>query len=369
MKGLKRLPRRPKYSSEEISHWWWVPRIPEVHRSGWRKAILAGTVSSLGLTAAAGVMLVSGQHSGKIDMSAPGVAGMVDVTQAVPGPELSQLYTTSRTTVPQGTTRDQHGGLLRNTVSRGSGFQREVLREAITAHDVEQRRGSLDEVSANVRKEAAFTGAMKRSGMIDIDLKRVKAEQKRILEQKKAAEKKLGEQKKLKNDVSGQDTGEVSGKPSGSPSAAPVSALGDGTATTPMPPGSYSVGAFWGQYGMWSRWHTGQDLPAPIGTPIRAVVDGVASQDCSGCQGWAGDSALVLHHGDGSSTLYAHMSNTTVEPGEVVKAGTVIGYVGMKGRTFGPHLHFEYYPAGTTPGDVYSTDNPIGWLLGKGVHL
>jgi murein DD-endopeptidase MepM/ murein hydrolase activator NlpD len=77
--------------------------------------------------------------------------------------------------------------------------------------------------------------------------------------------------------------------------------------------------------------------------------------------GWAG-TYVTIQHADGFSTLYAHLAAVTVSVGETVSAGQRIGSVGMTGRTFGPHLHFEVYPAGVTPGDVYSAVDPRPWL-------
>lgn len=133
----------------------------------------------------------------------------------------------------------------------------------------------------------------------------------------------------------------------------------------PMAPGTYQVGARWGAVGAWSRYHTGIDMTAPVGTPIYAAAAGVVTEPKAG--GWAGVHA-VIQHDDGSS-LYAHMQSTTVKPGQEVAAGDVIGYVGMTGRTFGAHLHFEFYPNGAKTDDPYTTNDPARWLEGRGVRL
>jgi murein DD-endopeptidase MepM/ murein hydrolase activator NlpD len=77
--------------------------------------------------------------------------------------------------------------------------------------------------------------------------------------------------------------------------------------------------------------------------------------------GWAGN-YVVIKHADGTQTLYAHMSSISVQSGTRVIGGTRLGQVGQTGRAFGPHLHFEVYPAGAEPGDVYSAVNPQPWL-------
>ena len=85
--------------------------------------------------------------------------------------------------------------------------------------------------------------------------------------------------------------------------------------------------------------HAGVDLAAPIGTPIRAVKDGVVR--FAGERGAYGN-IVVVDHGDGSETRYAHCEAIGVRPGERVTAGQDIATVGNTGRSTGPHLHFEF---------------------------
>lgn len=89
-----------------------------------------------------------------------------------------------------------------------------------------------------------------------------------------------------------------------------------------------------------SRFHAGTDLGAPQGTPVMAAFSGkVAIADFMGGYGLS----VVVQHGDGSEeTLYAHLSEIFVKPGESVKQGEVIGRVGSTGLSTGPHLHFEF---------------------------
>lgn len=87
------------------------------------------------------------------------------------------------------------------------------------------------------------------------------------------------------------------------------------------------------------RMHTGTDIAAPIGTSVIAALTGkVLLADSLGGYGMA----IALEHGQGSQqTLYAHLSELFVKPGQVVEKGTVIGRVGTTGNSTGPHLHFE----------------------------
>lgn len=84
--------------------------------------------------------------------------------------------------------------------------------------------------------------------------------------------------------------------------------------------------------------HTGLDISAPGGTPIQAVKGGVVTiSERGGSYG----NYVVLNHGDGTSSLYAHMSSRAVSVGQVVSQGAVLGYVGSTGVSTGNHLHLE----------------------------
>jgi murein DD-endopeptidase MepM/ murein hydrolase activator NlpD len=95
----------------------------------------------------------------------------------------------------------------------------------------------------------------------------------------------------------------------------------------------------------YSRMHRGIDFHAPYGSPIYAVTDGVV--EFAGRHGGHGN-FVKLGHGGGLETGYAHMSRIAVSPGERVRRGEVIGYVGSTGLSTGAHLHFEVYQGGQT---------------------
>jgi murein DD-endopeptidase MepM/ murein hydrolase activator NlpD len=87
------------------------------------------------------------------------------------------------------------------------------------------------------------------------------------------------------------------------------------------------------------RLHTGTDMGAPLGTPVVAALAGkVAIADFMGGYGLA---AILRHNNDTQETLYGHMSELFVKPGDTVQQGEVIGLVGSTGVSTGPHLHFE----------------------------
>jgi murein DD-endopeptidase MepM/ murein hydrolase activator NlpD len=85
--------------------------------------------------------------------------------------------------------------------------------------------------------------------------------------------------------------------------------------------------------------HTGTDVGAPMGTPVLAALTGrVILSDFFGGYGLA----IGMEHNAGAQqTLYAHLSEVFVKPGDIVKQGAVIGRVGSTGNSTGPHLHFE----------------------------
>ncbi len=87
------------------------------------------------------------------------------------------------------------------------------------------------------------------------------------------------------------------------------------------------------------RFHQGIDLRAPIGTPVEAASDGEVVYVGSKIRGYG--RMVVLKHGDGYYTVYAHHSKNRVNLNQKVKAGQVIALSGKSGHASGPHLHFE----------------------------
>lgn len=87
------------------------------------------------------------------------------------------------------------------------------------------------------------------------------------------------------------------------------------------------------------KFHAGMDFSAPTGTDVYATGDGTVKKTKKGLRGYGYH--IIVDHGYGYETLYAHLSEIKVKPGSKVKRGEVIGAVGNTGKSMGPHLHYE----------------------------
>jgi murein DD-endopeptidase MepM/ murein hydrolase activator NlpD len=92
-----------------------------------------------------------------------------------------------------------------------------------------------------------------------------------------------------------------------------------------------------------SRNHKGLDIPGPVGTPIYATADGMV-----GRAQWVGGYGkfVEINHGNAVQTRYGHLSAMNVVPGQRIRKGDVLGYMGSTGRSTGSHLHYEVRIAG-----------------------
>ncbi|MEU1003998.1 M23 family metallopeptidase [Streptomyces tibetensis] len=130
----------------------------------------------------------------------------------------------------------------------------------------------------------------------------------------------------------------------------------------------YTLSASFAQNGgMWAHKHSGQDFAVPSGTQVVAAHGGTVVK--AGGNG-AGDgpaygNAIVIKHGNGTYSQYAHLSKVEVRVGQIVKTGQEIARSGNTGNSSGPHLHFEIR---TTP-NYGSAVDPVKFLRAKGVTV
>jgi murein DD-endopeptidase MepM/ murein hydrolase activator NlpD len=107
------------------------------------------------------------------------------------------------------------------------------------------------------------------------------------------------------------------------------------------------------------RMHTGIDLTAQLGTPVYATGDGTIQVAGRGAELGGYGIAVVVNHGYGFKTLYGHLSDVTVVPGQRVKRGDMIGKVGRSGLSTGYHLHYEVIQNGAKVNPVYFFFNDL----------
>jgi murein DD-endopeptidase MepM/ murein hydrolase activator NlpD len=104
------------------------------------------------------------------------------------------------------------------------------------------------------------------------------------------------------------------------------------------------------------KMHTGMDFSAQKGTEIYATGEGKVIEVERSRRGYGNH--VVIDHGYGYTTLYAHMSNFNVRRGQEVRRGEVIGYIGNTGTSVAPHLHYEVIKSGNkvNPINYYFND-------------
>lgn len=102
------------------------------------------------------------------------------------------------------------------------------------------------------------------------------------------------------------------------------------------------------------NFHSGIDISSSPGNPVKATADGIVS-----FSGWSGGSGnlVVLEHGHGFSTFYAHNRSIPVNVAKKIKRGDIIGYVGSTGYSTGPHVHYEIWKDG-------KPIDPVNYLKG-----
>lgn len=253
------------------------------------------------------------------------------------------------------------GILLSGSSVNDSLRQHQLLDEAntSTADLLEELRGLLeDRRLANAEAEMAALDAEQAQAVLQEELEKLKAQQSVQIGLKAEAERRIDEWAGELTAYAREDAAVQSliGR-----SAAPVSVAPVATPTNPSAlgfqwpiqapmtsPYGYRVHPVYGT----RRLHAGVDLGAGTGTPIASSNDGVVI--FAGVQGGYGNTVIV-DHGGGITTLYAHQSRFNVKQGQTVARGDIVGFVGSTGTATGPHLHFEVRVNG---GAV----NPVSYL-------
>lgn len=100
-------------------------------------------------------------------------------------------------------------------------------------------------------------------------------------------------------------------------------------------------------------YHPGIDLASEIGDPIKPIMTGTVEQAGRTYDGYG--NMILIDHGNGLESLYAHLSKIEVKIGDIVNMNTIIGLVGITGHTTGPHLHLEIHQDGVPV-------NPLSYL-------
>ena len=104
------------------------------------------------------------------------------------------------------------------------------------------------------------------------------------------------------------------------------------------------------------KMHKGMDFTSPTGTPVYATGDGIVKRADNGASGFGNH--IVIGHGYGYETIYAHLSRYNCKVGKKVNRGDIIGFVGSTGRSQAPHLHYEVHKNGLVV-------NPINFYYGN----
>lgn len=219
--------------------------------------------------------------------------------------------------------------------------------------ELQEERAEADELLAelNANRKELEKAAEKYEAMED-DLVSQIAKQEAKYQEALSAEEKARQEAAAAAAASSSSSGNSSGSSSGSGySGSSVSSSGfiwpTSTHYVTCAYG-YRVHPITGNY----SFHSGIDIGASSGSPIYASKSGTVT---TATYSYVYGNYVTINHGDGFSTLYGHMTNYVVSPGQYVSRGQVIGYVGSTGWSTGAHLHFTIYKNG-------STVNPLSYL-------
>ena len=220
---------------------------------------------------------------------------------------------------------------------------------------------ALDQMEADYEAEEAELSAQIAAAEVEYT-KALKAEEEARRKAEEERKRKEEEEKKKQEEAnkkpsnggsnsgsSGGSSGGDSGSGSGGSGSSSKESWGKPCSWVKLTsPYGYRIHPTTGQY----KFHNGVDLANSQGTPIRATRSGkVTVATYGGTYGYY----VTINHGDGYSSLYAHMTHYIVSKGDTVSKGQVIGYMGSTGRSTGPHLHFSIFYNG-------SSVNPMNYI-------
>ncbi|WP_413757721.1 M23 family metallopeptidase [Streptomyces sp. MMBL 11-3] len=204
------------------------------------------------------------------------------------------------------------------------------------------------------------------SGAMTLPASAAASVQRQAAVQAKAAETaKAAKAAQAKNEAAAKS---AAAKKAAAKKAAAGSAAAKKTASWINPVKTYTLSASFAQAGnLWSSTHSGQDFAVSSGTPVVAAHGGTVVK--AGGNG-AGDgpaygNAVVIKHGNGTYSQYAHLSRIDVRIGQTVGTGQRIALSGNTGNSSGPHLHFEI----RTSANYGTAVDPVAFLRSKGLSL
>ena len=325
-------------------------REMEKDKRGWiRHGVAAVAIAGLGLAAAGAVAITghaneTGVASSHVSVSSTKAAGLTG------NPSSSRNGdTTSRSSDRQ----DLKGGSGDDGVQQGVGTPLDGTVDMSALREAQKNAKVTDTSTSN--SDAAEAGKT-RAEALKSDATRTQELSGKLSKEERAQKMEDAKNGVATSEDTSPDTSSTDTSSTGDDSG---SVKSSGGAALPVAKGSYHIAATFGQYGSWSRWHTGVDFAAAIGTPIHAPGSGTITNAGYGpASSWAGN-YVVVEFSNGDQMLMAHMSSVSVSKGQHVNVGQVIGHVGQTGRAFGPHTHVEFYPRGITPGDVYKATDPV----------
>ena len=228
------------------------------------------------------------------------------------------------------------------------------LEEAKAA--MEESKAELEAEKAELEQQVAESAALLEQIESDMD------EYQRLYEEAQAEENNIqSEIDKMVKELEERAKAEEEARKNGSSSGSGSSVIATGTFIWPAPASNIITSVYGTRlhpiYHTY-RTHNGIDIGASYGTNVLAADSGtvITSQYSSSYGNY-----IVLYHSNGTTTLYAHMSQRLVSVGQTVSQGDVIGLVGSTGNSTGPHLHFEVSVGGsrTNPLNYFSSDSYV----------